>query len=98
MIDLQTLLTFPITSDAFTEIESDGVELADNDDDDGLASPLRKVARLDSGSDSASASRSSGPQNSRTRPRDGPIIIQILGDPSMFNLGNTITLHDQSPC
>ncbi|KNZ75711.1 Cullin-4B [Termitomyces sp. J132] len=53
MIDVFSLLTLPTTSTAFTALKSSVTETFD-----GSASPRRKVARLDTDSDIASASRS----------------------------------------
>ncbi|KAK7469322.1 hypothetical protein VKT23_003803 [Stygiomarasmius scandens] len=64
-----TLLELPKTSNGLTatRLTATGVE-------EGSASPLRKVARLDTDLDSASASRSS------TTLSGGPVKIQIIGE------------------
>ena len=78
MTDLYTLLTLPVSSTAFSELpDITGRE----DDDDGLDSPLRKAPRLGSSSDSVSASRHRN-ANSKARERDGPVCMQLIGDPS----------------
>ncbi|THV00861.1 Cullin-domain-containing protein [Dendrothele bispora CBS 962.96] len=66
-----TLLELPKTSNGFTttRVTATGVE-------EGSASPLRKVARLDADLDSASASRS----KSANTQSNGPVKIQIVGD------------------
>ena len=71
MIEVLSLLTLPKTSNAFTAIRSNAIDPPDN----GLASPRRKAARLDTDSDAASASRST-----RNATADGPFKIRIIGD------------------
>jgi hypothetical protein len=82
MANLYTLLTLPVSSTAFSELpDVTGRE----DDDDGSGSPLRKAPRLGSSSDSASASRYRN-ANSKARERDGPVHMQLVGDPSKSRL------------
>ena len=73
MTSVFTLLTLPQTSSGFTALRSTVIDSVD----DGSASPrIFKTPRLDTDSDSASASRSKH-HNARN---GGPIRMQIIGD------------------
>ncbi|KAG7447049.1 Cullin-4B [Guyanagaster necrorhizus] len=68
MTSILSLLSLPTSATAFTDVES-------NISDDGSASPLRKVPRLDSDSDISSAARS------KSAGRSGGVVnISIIGD------------------
>lgn len=77
MITLSHLLSLPKTSNAFTALQS--ATALPSPLDDGLDKP-RKVARLTTSSDSASASRSSGRALSARQRTEGPLKIQIIGE------------------
>ena len=72
MTSVFLLLSLPQTSKSLSEIQPTAVENID-----GSTSHPRKVARLTTDSDSASASR---PKPSLTAPSGKPIQIQIIGD------------------
>ncbi|KAJ3517835.1 hypothetical protein NLJ89_g253 [Agrocybe chaxingu] len=74
MTSVFSLLSFPRTSDGLTALRPTTLATSL---DDGSASPPRKVARLGTDSDSASASRSKVAKKT-----DGPIQIRIIGEHS----------------
>ena len=71
-----SLLSLPKTSDGLTALRP--TTLVTSSLEDGSASPTRKVARLASDSDSASAFRSKQPPLQAVK--SGPIQIKIVGD------------------
>lgn len=79
MTDVITLLDLPVTSKGFTALRPGVIETVV----DGSASPPHKAARLEGDSDSGSASRSRARAQERS---EGPIKLQISGDPGMYHL------------
>jgi len=80
MASISTLLTLPQTSRGLTELKVTVFETYSNDP--GSASPRRKVPRLDTDSDSASASRSQAAVPGKLAPgikKGGPMTIQFDG-------------------
>jgi len=89
MVSISVLLTLPQTSRGFAELKHtvSGTYLSDI----GSASPRRKVPRLDTDSDSASASRSQATVAQKLAPgskKSGSVTIHFdghgLGEPSIF--------------
>jgi cullin-4 len=76
MASVFTLLSLPQTSKGFTALRTTAVA---NGGDDGSASISRKVPRLDTDSDSATASRSKASQT-QNKASTGPIKIEVIGN------------------